>query len=181
MNFLLRKNVLLDKIEHSFLFYYSNIVVSGCFLLSNSHKYYIWNFRYKGRVNINFRTQCVTITQTRWSPTPCHMRYFQNSGKNYSFLKLFVSIFILDNLIVGWVRGLLIKGLAFCIKSIDLGSVKSSGSRIYQSKSWYYLGLSQTSKMEFFTEIVFDYKPLFPTLMFNWFHKILPKTLFMFC
>ena len=155
------------------------LVVAFCFLILISIIYETSDI--KGESHINFRTQCVTITQTRWSPTPCHMRYFQNSGKNYSFLKLFVSIFILDNLIVGWVRGLLIKGLAFCIKSIDLGSVKSSGSRIYQSKSWYYLGLSQTSKVEFFTEIVFDYKPLFPTLMFNWFHKILPKTLFMFC
>ena len=40
------------------------------------------------------------------------------------------------------------------------GGVNSWGSRIHQSKSWYYLGPSQTSKMEFFGEIVFSYKPL---------------------
>ena len=31
---------------------------------------------------------------------------------------------------------------------------------IHQSKSRYYLGSSQTSKVEFFTEIIFGYKPL---------------------
>ena len=31
---------------------------------------------------------------------------------------------------------------------------------IHQCKSWYYLGPSQTCKVEFFTEIVFGYKPL---------------------
>ena len=33
------------------------------------------------------------------------------------------------------------------------------GSRIHQSKSWYYLGLLQTSKVELFAKIVFGYKP----------------------
>ena len=32
-------------------------------------------------------------------------------------------IFILRNLIVGWGRGLLKRGLVFCIKSIDLGEM----------------------------------------------------------
>ena len=49
----------------------------------------------------------------------------------------------------------------FCIESIDLGEGGNSlGSRNHQSKSWYYLEPSQTSKVEFFPEILFGYKPL---------------------
>ena len=40
-----------------------------------------------------------------------------------------------------------------------IGGVKSWGSTIHQSKSWYYLGPSQTFKLEFFVEIVFGYQP----------------------
>ena len=40
------------------------------------------------------------------------------------------------------------------------GGANIWGSRIHQSKGWYYLGPSQTSKMESFAEIVFAYKPL---------------------
>ena len=54
-------------------------------------------------------------------------------------------------------RGLLKRGLVFSIRSIDLEGVNSWGSKIHQSKSRYYLGPSQTSKVEFFAEIVFDY------------------------
>ena len=57
-------------------------------------------------------------------------------------------------------RGLLKRGLVFCIKSIDLAGVNSWGSRIHQTKSLYYLGPSQTSKAEFFEGIIFGYKPL---------------------
>ena len=45
-------------------------------------------------------------------------------------------------------RGLLKRGLAFRIKSIDLGEVLIIvGSRIRQSKSWSYLGPFQTYMM----------------------------------
>ena len=33
-------------------------------------------------------------------------------------------------------------------------------NRIHQNKSWYYLGPFQTSKVELFAKVVFDYKPL---------------------
>ena len=37
----------------------------------------------------------------RLSPTPCHMRHFQNFDKIDSFLQLVLNILILGNLIVG--------------------------------------------------------------------------------
>ena len=44
-----------------------------------------------------------------------------------------------------WGRGLLMRGLVLCIKSIDLGDVLIVGSsRIHQSKSRYYLETFQT-------------------------------------
>ena len=52
-------------------------------------------------------------------------------------------------------------GLVFYIKSIDLEGVFIVGrGRIHQSKSWYYLGPFQTSKVEPFANIVFGYKSL---------------------
>ena len=53
---------------------------------------------------------------------------------------------------------LLKRGLVFCNKYLDLG-VNIFG-RIHESKIWYSLGLSQTSKADFFAEIVFGCKPL---------------------
>ena len=45
----------------------------------------------------------------------------------------------------------------FCIKSLDAGKVLiAGGSRVHHSKSWYYLGPFQTSKVELFAKIVFD-------------------------
>ena len=35
-------DVLIDRIEHEYLFYCSNLVTYGCFLIFNSHKYHIW-------------------------------------------------------------------------------------------------------------------------------------------
>ena len=68
---------------------------------------------------------------------------------------------ILCNTNVVWGRGLLRRGLIFCINSIRFrGSFNSWGSRIHQSKSWYYLGPFQTSKVELFAKIVFGCKPL---------------------
>ena len=49
--------------------------------------------------HIYSRTQCVIMTQTKWPPTLCHMRYSQNFDKIDSFLKPVLTIFILRNLI----------------------------------------------------------------------------------
>ena len=35
------KDALFDRIEHEYLFDCFNFVVDGCFLISNTHKYYI--------------------------------------------------------------------------------------------------------------------------------------------
>ena len=61
--------------------------------------------------------------------TPCHMSHSQNFDRIDCFLKPVLNIFILRNLIVGWRRGLLMRGLIFCIKSIDLGEVLLVGPR----------------------------------------------------
>ena len=34
------KDVFLDRIEHKYLFYCSNLLVNGCFSISNPHKYH---------------------------------------------------------------------------------------------------------------------------------------------
>ena len=79
------------------------------------------------------------------------MRHSQNFDKINSFRKPVLNIFIVGNLIVGWGEGVLKEGLVFCIKSIELKEVLIiGGNRIHQSKSWYYLGPSQTSKVDFF-------------------------------
>ena len=111
--------------------------------------------------NFDFRTQCVIMTQTRWLP-PCHIRHSKNFDRIDGFLKPYLDIFILFNLVVGWWgRGLLKKGLVFCIKSIDLGEMLIvTGSSILKSKSWYYLEPFQTHKVELFANIVFGYKPI---------------------
>ena len=100
--------------------------------------------------------------ETRWTPSPCHMRYSQRFEKIDSFLKPVLNIFILPNLIVGWGRRLLKRGLVSYVKSVDLGDVLILGrTTIHQSKSWYYLGPFQggISKVELFTKMIFAYKP----------------------
>ena len=93
--------------------------------------------------------------------TPCHIRHFQNFDKIDSFLKLVLNICIIGNLVVGWGEWV-IKGGAGIPHQIDRFSrgVNLWGSRAHQGKSWYYLGPSQTSKVESLAEIVFGYKPL---------------------
>ena len=44
------------------------------------------------------------------------------------------------------------------MKSTDLGEVLIGESKIHQSKSWYYLGPFQTSKVELSAKIIFGYK-----------------------
>ena len=100
------------------------------------------------------------------------------------FLKPVLNMYVLLNSIVWWGRGVLKRGLVFCIKSIDLGDVLIVGRRIHQSKSWYYLGPFQTSEVELLAKIVFGYKPVtdfvksFNLKMSDWFHKTLPINTF---
>ena len=99
-----------------------------------TQRYKVNSFR--GDANIHFRTQCVIMTQIRWPPTPCHLCHSQNFDKIDSFLKPILNIFILRNSIVEWRRGLLKRGLASCIKSVNLRKVLIvGGSRVHQSES----------------------------------------------
>ena len=114
----------------------------------------------RGESHIDFRTQCVIMTQTRWPPTPCHLCNSQNFDKSDSFLKPVLNICILGNLIAGW-GGWVIKegaGILYLIFSFS-GGVNIWG-RIHEIKSWYSLEPSHTSKVVFFAEIVFGCKPL---------------------
>ena len=93
-------------------------------------------------------------------PTPFHLLHSKNFDKIGTFLKLVLNICILGNLIVrrgGWV----IKEGAGILHQICRfsGGVNIWG-RIHQSKRCHSLGLSQTSKVDFFAEIVFSCKPL---------------------
>ena len=65
------------------------------------------------------------------------MRHSQNFDRIDGFLKPDFDIFIFRNLIVGWGRWLLKKGLLFCIRSVDSGEmVIVRGSSIHKSKSY---------------------------------------------
>ena len=112
------------------------------------------------------------------------MSHPQTFDKIDSFLKPCFKYFYSRFLILGWGEGFMKEGAGILHQIYRFtGGVNSWGSRIHQSKSWYYLGPSQTSKMEFFWEIVFSYKPLTllekaPTYLFDWFYKTLPKNTF---
>ena len=85
----------------------------------------------------------------------------QNFDKIDSFLNSVLNICILGNLIVGWGVRVIKEGVGTLYQIYRFnGSVNIWGNRIHQSKSWYYLGHPQTSKMEFFAEIVFGKKLL---------------------
>ena len=45
---ILRKDILIGRMEHEHLFFYSNIAVTDCFLASNPNKHHIWLRRYRG-------------------------------------------------------------------------------------------------------------------------------------
>ena len=64
----------------------------------------------RGQSHIDFRAYFVLMTQTRYPFTPCHLLHFPNFDKINSLLKLVLNIFILDNLKVGWVDGVLKEG-----------------------------------------------------------------------
>ena len=100
------------------------------------------------------------LTQARW-PTPCHMRHSQNIYKIDSFLKLVLNICIIGNFFAGWGEWVIKEGAGILHQIYRFsGGVNIWGSRIHHCKSWYYLGPSQTSKVESFPEIVFGYRPL---------------------
>ena len=42
---------------------------------------------FRGESHIDFRTQCVIMTQITWPPTPYYMRHFQIFGKINNFLE----------------------------------------------------------------------------------------------
>ena len=106
--------------------------------------------------HIDFRKQCVIMTQTRWTQPSCHMHHSQNFDKTDSFLKSVLNISILSNLIVGRGERVIKEGVGILHQIYRFsGGVNIWQSRIHQSKSWYYLVPSQTSKLEIFTEIVF--------------------------
>ena len=80
----------------------------------------------------------------------------QNFDKIDSFLNSVLNICILGNLIVGWGVRVIKEGVGTLYQIYRFnGGVNIWGNRIHQSKSWYYLGYPQTSKVEFFAEIVF--------------------------
>ena len=85
------------------------------------------------------------MTKTRWPPTPCHLHRSENFDKIDSFLKPVLNICILGNLIVGSDEWVIKEG---------------AGCKIHQSKGWYSLRPSRTSKVDFFAELIFGCKPL---------------------
>ena len=85
------------------------------------------------------------------TPHLCHIRHFQNFVKIDSFLKPVLK------LIVGWGEGVLKEGTSILHQFYRLKSLRRGEGG---SKSRYYLGPSQTSKVESFVEMVFGYKPL---------------------
>ena len=89
--------------------------------------------------------------------TNSHMCHSQNFDIIDSFLNPVLNICILSNLIVGWGKWV-IKEVAGILHQIYrfTGGVTIWGSKFHQKKSRYYLGSSQTSKVE----IAFGYKPL---------------------
>ena len=110
--------------------------------------------------HIDFRTQCVIMAQTRWTSTPCHLRHSQNFDKIDSFPKPVLSICILGNLIVGWGEWVIKGGTGILHQISRFSGGINIWDRIHQSKSWYSLRPSQTSKVNFFAEIIFSCKPL---------------------
>ena len=89
------------------------------------------------------------------------MRHSQNFDKINSFLRSVFNICILGNLIVGCGEWVIKEGVGILYQIYRFsGDVNIWGSRIHQSKSWYDLGPSKTSKVDFFVEIVFCYKSL---------------------
>ena len=94
------------------------------------------------------------------SHTPCHLRRSQNFDEIDSFLKPVLNICILGNLIIGWGGWVIKEGAGILNQIFRFSLGVNVWGRIHQSKSWYSLGPSQTSKVDFSAEIIFDCKPL---------------------
>ena len=88
-------------------------------------------------------------------PPPCYLRNSQNFYKIDSFLKLVLTFCVLDNLIVGWSGWFIKEGAGILPQIFRFSGGVNVWGRIYQIKSWYSLVPSQTSKVNFFAEIVF--------------------------
>ena len=104
--------------------------------------------------------QCVKMTQTRWPPTPCYLRYSQNFDKIDSFLKPFLTFYVLGNLIVEWGGWFIKEGTGILPQILRFSGGVNIWGGIYQIKSWYSLVPCQASKVNFFAEIVFGCKLL---------------------
>ena len=80
-----------------------------------------------------------------------HLFFSYAIRHNYAikFLKSFLNIWIVGNLIVGWAERVIKQsaGILHQIYRFSVG-VNICRSKIHQSKSWYYLGPSQISKVE---------------------------------
>ena len=83
---------------------------------------------------------------------PHHLPYSQNFDKIDGFLKPVLNVFIIGNLIVGW-GGWVIKEGTGILHQIFRSSGGIYWGGIHQSKSWFSLGPSQTSKVNSFAEI----------------------------
>ena len=104
----------------------------------------------RGELHIDFRMQCVIMTQTRWPPpTSCHLSHPQNVDKIDSFLTLVLNICILGSLILGLGELVIKEGAGILYQIFRFSGVVYIWCRIHQCKSWCYLGLSQTSKVVF--------------------------------
>ena len=140
--------------------FYSHDLVERFIQLSKCRKAVVLCIR--GESHIDFRTQCVIMTQTRWPhfppPISCHLRHSQNFDKIDSFLKPVFNICILGNLIVGWGGWVIKEGAGILHQIFRFSRGVSIWGRIHQSKSWSSLGPSQTSKVDFLAEIYFGCK-----------------------
>ena len=108
----------------------------------------------RGESHIDFRTQ------RRWPPSPCHLCHSQNFDKIDTFLKLVLNVCIIGNLVVRWGGWATKEGDGILHQIFRFSGGVNIWDRIRQSNSWYSLGPSQTSKVDFFAEIFFGCKPL---------------------
>ena len=93
--------------------------------------------------------------------SPLHLSHFENFDKVNVFLKPALNICILSNLVVGWGEWVIKEAAVILHQIYRFSGGFNTWTRIHQSKSWYYLGRPfQTSKVDFFAEIIFGYKSL---------------------
>ena len=86
--------------------------------------------------------------------TTSHKRHSLNFDKIDNFLKSNWNMFSRE---LRWGERVINEGIGILHQIYGFsGGVNIWGSRIHYSKSWYYLGLSQASKVNFFAETVFS-------------------------